>query len=309
MQRTIFVTISDDRHGRKNSMYGKTQDSVLKFLKQSNLGITDYLFLKFDDIINTDFYNANKKMLDYTDPAINGRCYKPYVILEGLKKIDIGDYLIYNDVSPELWKFIDVNPTIRLDIYSLDVIKKLTLQNNDILSSYINIKFPNDNENYSRHEFYTLNRCMEKMGLTEFKYSLQHASGMFCIRKTEKTINFVKEWLYYNLIDECASLGYTEPGKEFNFWKEEAASMERNSINKIGHRHDQSISGLLINKMDNKLVVPIFNYYPMYNFLTFCLIGQKYSFINTNLPKTKLLLNEVFNNNTHNYDQVLVNRI
>jgi hypothetical protein len=306
MQRTIFVTISDDRHGRKNGLYGKTQDSVLKYLKQSNLGITDYLFLKFEDIINTEFYNDNKKMLDYTDPAINGRCYKPYVILEGLKKIDEGDYLIYNDVSPELWKFINDNSSIRLDIYSLDVIKELTRQNNDILSSYVNTTFENDNENYHRHESFTLNRCMEKMGLTEFKYSLQHASGMFCIRKTEKTVNFVKEWLYYNLIDECASLGYTEPGKESNFWVEEATSTEKNSINKSGHRHDQSISGLLINKMDNKLVVPKDNYYPTYNFLTFCLIGQPYSFVNTNIPKTKLVYNAVFDGK--NYEHILVKR-
>jgi hypothetical protein len=306
MQRTIFVTISDDRHGRKNGLYGKTQDSVLKYLKQSNLGITDYLFLKFEDIINTEFYNDNKKMLDYTDPAINGRCYKPYVILEGLKKIDEGDYLIYNDVSPELWKFINDNSSIRLDIYSLDVIKELTRQNNDILSSYVNTTFENDNENYHRHESFTLNRCIEKMGLTEFKYSLQHASGMFCIRKTEKTVNFVKEWLYYNLIDECASLGYTEPGKEFNFWVEEATSTEKNSINKSGHRHDQSISGLLINKMDNKLVVPKVNYYPTYNFLTFCLIRQPYSFVNTNIPKTKLVYNAVFDGK--NYEHILVKR-
>jgi hypothetical protein len=163
MERLIFVTFSDDRYGRKNGMYGNTQDKVLKFLKQSNLGITDYLFLKFDDIINTEFYNKNQKMLEQSDPSMNGRCYKPYVILEGLKQINEGDYLIYNDVSPELWEFIDDNHIVRPDICSLNVIKKLTSQNNDILTAYTCVKMPHDNENYHRHEFFTLNRCMKRM--------------------------------------------------------------------------------------------------------------------------------------------------
>jgi hypothetical protein len=308
MERLIFVTFSDDRYGRKNGMYGNTQDKVLKFLKQSNLGITDYLFLKFDDIINTEFYNKNQKMLEQSDPSMNGRCYKPYVILEGLKQINEGDYLIYNDVSPELWKFIDDNHIVRPDIYSLNVIKKLTSQNNDILTAYTCVNMPHDNENYHRHEFFTLNRCMKRMDLEQFKYSIQHASGFFCIKKTEKTIKFVEEWLYYNLIDECASLGFTE-SKKPQFWWEEGSSIEKNSINKVGHRHDQSISGLLINKMNNKLVVPIQNYYPTFNFLTFCLLNQTYSFKSTNLPKTKLLYNSAFNINTNRHEQVLVNRI
>ncbi|HEY5392151.1 MAG TPA: hypothetical protein VIJ57_08565, partial [Hanamia sp.] len=50
-----------------------------------------------------NFYQANKVMLDNPDAAINGRLYKPFVILRSLKKINEGDYLIYNDVSPEMW--------------------------------------------------------------------------------------------------------------------------------------------------------------------------------------------------------------
>jgi hypothetical protein len=254
------------------------------------------------------FYNNNKKMLDQSDPSMNGRCYKPYAILEGLNKINDGDFLIYNDVSPELWNFIDTNKKVLKDKYSLSVIKKITLQNNNIITAYVNTELPNHNENYHRYEFYTLNRCMKKMGLEKFKYSLQHASGMFCIRKTKQTIEFVKEWLYYNLIDECASLGFMGSDK-FEFWTEEAESREEKSTNKIGHRHDQSISGLLINKMDNKVVVPVNNFYPMYNFLTYCLINNPYTFENTNLVKTKLIYNCIFNKNSDKYESTLVSRI
>ena len=97
--KTIFVTVSDDRSGRKNGLYGKTQDKVLTFLQNNSFGITDFLFLKYDDILQTEFYNQNKLILDIVEPAFNGRCYKPYAILEGLNKINDNDFLIYNDVS------------------------------------------------------------------------------------------------------------------------------------------------------------------------------------------------------------------
>jgi hypothetical protein len=88
---------------------------------------------------------------------------------------------------------------------------------------------------------------MKKMGLEQYKYSLQHASGMIVLQKTEKSINFIEEWLKFNLIDEAASLGYinddTKNHNHFNnnFWMEE-------HINKSGHRNDQSIFSLLTKK-------------------------------------------------------------
>jgi hypothetical protein len=145
------------------------------------------------------------------------------------------------------------------------------------------------------------------MGLEKYKYSLQHASGMIVLQKTEKSINFMEEWLKFNLIDEAASLGYinddTKNHDHFNnnFWMEEC-------INKSGHRHDQSISGLLINKMDNNLIITPSNLYPMYNFLSYCLLNNNYEFINSNQPKTKKIIKTIFNSSSKSWTMELFER-
>jgi hypothetical protein len=297
--KVILVTCSDDRSGRKNGIYGKTQDKIYDFFKNKNssFGITNFLFVKYNDILKTDFYKENKILLDNKDAAMNGRCYKPYSILEGLHKIDYDDFLIYNDCSPELWGFIENHPKINPKKYNINVIKNLCIQNGGILTSYVNVQLETTNENYHRHEFYTLDCCMKKMALEQYKYSLQHASGMIVLQKTQKSIEFVQEWLKYNLIDECASLGnvYEDPEKTIpNFWIEEC-------LLKSGHRHDQSISGLLINKMNNDLIVGPNNNYPTYNFLTYCIVNQRYRRVNSNQPKTINVMRTVFNEekNTH----------
>jgi hypothetical protein len=307
-EKVILVTFSDDRSGRKMGLYGATQDKIYNFLKNRNpsFGITDFLFMKFHDIIGTDFYNKNRKMLDIQEPDMNGRCYKPYAILEGLKKINYGDFLIYNDSSPELWKSIDTNEHIDSKKYNINVIKQLCKANDGILTASVNVCMGNPVENYHRHEFYTLDRCMKIMNLEEYKYSLQHASGMIVLQKTEKSVNFIEEWLKFNLIDEAASLGYIKDDTidkiDRNFWTEEY-------INKSGHRHDQSISGLLINKMNNYLVIPPNNFYPQYNFLTFCLLNYNYEFVYSNLPKTVNIIKTVYNTTKNSWEVQIFKRV
>lgn len=308
--KTIFVTVSDDRMGRKNGLYGQTQDKVLDFLHNNAFGITDFLFLKYNDIVKTDFYLENKHILDIYEPAFNGRCYKPYAILEGLNKIEENDFLIYNDVSPELWNFINSNNTINKNEYDINIIKKLCESNNDILTVYCEVLLNNSIENYHTHENYTLDVCMKRMNLENCKHDLQHASGMICLKKNEKTVNFVKEWLQYNLIDECASVtsfsninenNITTSTVYPNFWVNECE-------NKLGHRHDQSISGLLINKMNNKLVVSHPNIYPTYNFLSFCIKNHTYKFIDSKQAKTQKKIKNILNNTTNIYDMIFYDR-
>ena len=121
MNKVALVTVSDDRSGRKNGKYSETQDRIRTIFEGNrDFGINELFFWKWDDILSTDFYTQNKKILDQFDPAMNGRCYKPFVIKEALEKLDDGDLLIYNDVSPEWWP-MDLY-TIDQNIYSLDVI-------------------------------------------------------------------------------------------------------------------------------------------------------------------------------------------
>ena len=105
-------------------------------------------------------------------------------------------------------------------------------------------------------------------------FGYEGGSGFQCVkivlRKNEKTMKFAQEWLHYNSIDKCCSLAdvkeleknnhYTEinyknhvylkrNGGNLNYWKEGIKKNKRLH----GHRHDQSISGLLLNKLKLKL--------------------------------------------------------
>jgi len=274
VEKTLLVTVSDDRSGRKGGKYSETQDRIKNIFSSNDwFGITDFSFWKWSDIVETEFYSNNKQILDQFDPAMNGRCYKPFVISEGLKMLNEGDFLIYNDVSPEWWNM----DSIRKDLYDLQVIKDLCDKNGGILTADVTWMCNSDVGEHT-HENFTTERCMEKMGMLNFKYCLQHASGMIVMRKSKKSIDFVQEWLKWNVDPECASLGdaNTEPVSPekciCEYWHEEVKNH-----GKVGHRHDQSISGLLINKLGNKLVRNRGDY----NFLSFCRKDLNYEFIDS----------------------------
>lgn len=293
-EKVVFVTVSDDRSGRKEGKYSETQDKVLSLFKNNpTFGITDFAFWKWEDIKDSEFYRSNKKMLDYTDPAMNGRCYKPFVILEAMKSVDDGDFVIYNDISPEWWREWDPEQRIHPRNYKLEIIKNLCVHNGGILTSDVTW-YSSGTIGDHTHENFTLERCIDKMGMGDYKYSLQHASGMMVLQKSKKSMDFIEEWLYWNLIDECASLGPVENDQTVisKYWNEEVTKH-----GKIGHRHDQSISGLLINKMGNRLVKNLQNY----NFLSFCKVDFSYTFIESNIPKSKYVYRNVFDGEKWEY--------
>jgi hypothetical protein len=198
---------------------------------------------------------------------MNGRCYKPFTILEALKSIEDGDFLIYNDVSPEHWR----NLSFDTSIFSLDVIKNLCSSNGGILTTE-SIWIVDNEVAPHTHENFTTEACMNRMGMQKYRHSIQHASGMIVLQKSKKTVDFVSEWLKWNLIDECASLcSLDEPVKDFY-------GVDVGSCGKVGHRHDQSISGLLLNDLNGKIVRNPGGF----NFLDFCRKDFNYEFIETN---------------------------
>ncbi len=265
--KTVLVMCFDDRQGRKGGVYEQTAEYVKE-------NIND-LFLEIE-VKSYSFYNCyavvpeTYEHIKHVDAGINGRWYKPAAILDTMRQLNDGDFLIYNDCSPEIWHNVsDGN-------YSLDVIQQLTTQNNNILTSFVKWDcqaIPGGGLGLHIHKYFTTNRCMDKMGLRQYENSYQHASGMMCIRKTPDTVKFVEEWLHWNLDPECASLGAV--GCEY--WDEEKEF-------KVGHRHDQSISGLLLNARNANLVDILHNEMNPHNFLQFCRVGQEYSFINSNTP-------------------------
>lgn len=281
-----LVTVSDDRYGRKDGKYSATQDKIeTLFRNNSHLNVTKFKTWKWSSLIQTDFYKNNKVMLDNPDPSMNGRAYKSYAVHEAMSSIQNGDFLIYTDTSPEMWSAFNINTKIDGKKFNTDLLKKMCYNNNGILTAHVQwnygVHMAYAELGHHTHANFTLDRCINKMGLQQYRSSLQHASGMWVIQKSPDTSKVIEEWLFWNQIDECASLGPadTDPTKYTNhaYWKEE-------ENNKIGHRHDQSISGLLINKMNNNLIVPPENmdgFHP-YNFLQFAKTDVNYTFINSN---------------------------
>ena len=297
MSKTIFVTVSDARpfflktpestFGKrpKDGKFGQYQNIIREHLDSNpEFGITDQYHLTHDEFSKTDFYSKNYDFLSDPDPDNNGRAFKPYAIREALRKINDGDYLIYNDCSPTWWTHIDANPTQKIDKkrYNLELAKVLCKSNGGILTAYGVAgharKAINDiSFNEHTHKNYTLNSCMDTMGMREYENCVQHMSTLMVLHKNNMVVNFVDEWLKWNLVPECASLA-------INGSYENWLTDQRNG--KLGHRHDQSISGLLVNKLCPNLIktygVPGV---PTFNFLAVCDVKHKYQFANSVLHK------------------------
>lgn len=305
--KTILVSVSDDRFGRKEGAYGKTQDKLDHIIGHNpNFGIDSHWGFKYSEdwlyTINPyfGFTKSNYSLLKNPDAGKNGRAYKPLAIYVAMKRSVEGDFIIYTDCSPEMWT-CEGHYKIE-DCYDLNIIKGLCGANNDILTSFV--KWSSDNVHFGElgdhtHKLFTTDRCMKRMNMMKYRDCYQHASGMIVIRKTKKTLEFVKEWCKWNLIDECASLGKAEDDGDYSFINQEA--IENGGI-KLGHRHDQSISGLLINDMGNKLVDIHykFNGFNPYNPLQFMRTDITYDFIDPNIHKdikdSKIKIgSEVFN--------------
>lgn len=277
MSKTILVSVADERSGRKNGVYGATQQKIEKIFRNNpSFGIRDFLMLTWDDIAASQFYQENKLLLDHTDAAKNGRAYKPWILKEGLSKINDGDYLIYTDCSPEMWTF-DSDYHIPTH-YNLDVIKHLVRDNGGILTAFVKWDTRNIKpglKGIHTHENFTTDRCIKRMGLEQYTKSFMGASGMIAIQKSTTTVFVVDEWLKWCCIDECSALGPKEIPHDYSYWDQEDGK-------KLGHRSDQSVLGLLLCKFGYKMANIIYNDLNPYNFLNFCRECTEYTFVDPN---------------------------
>jgi hypothetical protein len=279
MSNTFLITVSDDRFGRKQGGYRETQNLINELTW--NWPISKHFGYTFEDIKRLPTYTANKKLLDNIDPARNGRAYKPIAIYNALTQISFGDYLIYNDCSPELWRtpFAPGQPLQAK--YDLNVLRRLVDNNNDILTTFVKWDTAREYTNglgIHTHANFTTDRCISRMGLWNHRHDFQHASGLVVIRKTAETQEFVREWQHWNTIDECCALGWAHIEDNYDFWNAELGV-------KMGHRHDQSISGLLLNKRGAMLAdMPPHDDVSPFNFTQFCRTDWDYKFISSINP-------------------------
>lgn len=145
-------------------------------------------------------------------------CYKPCVILEVLRQIDDGDFLLYLDIGFEFCNGYD------------DVIKDMLEQvdKNDIMSLQINDDFLSARK-WSKMDF------LRHFGLDKDEKFLDYPqvqAGFLCMKKSQKTIDIVNQWMdffinHFDLVDDT-------PSKLPNL------------STFVEHRHDQSVLSALM---------------------------------------------------------------
>jgi len=312
MNKTYFVTTSDNRSNRKGGLYQVTQDKVKILLEkyQKNLQI-DYLrFYNWEYMYNDkQFYNKYKYLIEWINADINGRIYKPYYILKTIEEANEGDFIIYNDVSPEIWDFpLNNEETFIKRIspqYNLNCLKDLCISNNGIACFYP--YFYSENNYTHIHNAFTTKACLLKMDSEKYKNSLQPITGILCFQKNKQTLKFIKEWLEKLSIIECASICNinrigVKTGPQIRVYNNEFFESTDGSLtNDIwidnvkedpsikGHRHDQSVFGLLINKYNYNIYFmnqPYLVTDYAWNFFNFCFgnFKQRFTAVNSNNP-------------------------
>lgn len=167
---------------------------------------------QFDDVYaydrdwleDTDFYRANKKLLD--EKRGGGYwAWKPYVILDSLKSMDEGDVLLYMDSA---------------DVFMSGVreflLKELT--NNYMLLT----------EGWNVQKDWTKRDCFKLMDCDGAEYwdAFQVEAGVVAVKNCAKSRKILKEWLDWCCVAEVVN---------------DDASKTPNHETFVEHRHDQSI--------------------------------------------------------------------
>jgi hypothetical protein len=140
-----------------------------------------------DLLSKTDFYNKNLDLFNYK-VGTGLWCWKPFIILEKLKQINFGDFVIYLDSS----KYDNLGFKFSV----LPVINFMNHKNINLLPGpMINVK------NYELITPQCLNAMNANNNITKF-HNHYHTSPLF-IRKTPDTVKFVEEWLFWVQNKSC----------------------------------------------------------------------------------------------------------
>ena len=184
-----------------------------KTLNQSALkfGISTIFSYDFQEIANTDFYVQNSTILSQPT-GIGYWLWKPFIILEALKKVADGDIVIYADCGIEI-------------IHNLKPLIDLCANETNIVL-FANSSFAN--------KLWTKRDCFILMDCDEPKYwdgtHCDAAFGLF--RKCDATIKFLNQWFYFctniNILTDIPNVGGKHNLPAF-----------------LEHRRDQSILSLL----------------------------------------------------------------
>ena len=171
----------------EGEVFEKSQKNLDKTLEIANIDI--HIKWNYDNIKETSFYQNNKKLLDI-ELGYGYWSWKPYIILEQLKKINEDDILIYMDASR----------------YETDGFKNSCLGVIDfMIKNNINL-LPGFETNYKNYQMIKKS-CLDFFNLNnkEFKNINNIFTSPMFLKKTDFNINFLNEWMINCLIEENVS--------------------------------------------------------------------------------------------------------
>ncbi|TKB98626.1 FkbM family methyltransferase [Pedobacter cryophilus] len=188
-------------------------------ISAKEFGISTIFSYDYNDLIPTDFYKKNSDIFS-NSKGLGYWIWKPFIILEALKKLNDGDVVIYSDCGIEIIN--NINPLIDICLNKTDI---LLFQNSDF-----------NNKLWTKRDCFILMDCDNK------KYwDGMHCDAAFCLfKKSDLSIKFIEEWLLHscniNVISSLPNICGENNFKEF-----------------IEHRWDQSILSLLAIKYNIEL--------------------------------------------------------
>ncbi len=175
-------------------------------------GIKNIFHYTFDgDIKSTPFHEKNRAIFDIKR-GMGYWLWKPYLILESLKKMSENDILVYADSGLEIIKPVNL------------LIQMCEKQHDIVFFQAHNYK----NSSATRRDAFILMDC----DTPQYHDAEMVQASFILFKKTEKTLQFVNEWLEFCQNSQIIGESYNVMGKE-------------NLPDFFAHRHDQSILSIL----------------------------------------------------------------
>ena len=164
------------------------------------LGADKHIKYSKEDIVKTDFYRKNSRIFRIK-AGFGLYIWKPYIIFQELKKINFGDYLFYCDCS----RHAPIGFTTSIK----HAIAYMEANNIDIMPGATHSKI---NLTHTSDHCITVIKKTHNFDVASYKKSLQHMAGHIIIKKTERSMKFIAQWLKYCQVWKCIRKNRTKHG-------------------------------------------------------------------------------------------------
>ena len=187
-----FVSYADDTTNRKGGEYVKTQTRINLFCRKYFPQIKIFHNFNYKTLIDSELYKNNLELFNpkyfvsrKKDRQLGKYVYKIYVILETLKNINHGEYVLWMDSSPmkEWYK------NKYKKIYNLDKHIKICDKNNGITCCTNNNR-PILSDNCSPE-------MMKNLDSSHLKNTVSCCTSWMIIKKTAHTLKIFNEIIEY----------------------------------------------------------------------------------------------------------------